>query len=129
MKTDVEIKQDMYACIVSCGLNAEISGSVGYTGRETDKEDCIISVLDSDAEQVQTAIVYVNVYVPDITSGGRKQEDVSRTEVLSKLFSEKLQSGFGETFRFSLRKQRIEAVQGRDEHVITHRIEYLQLNS
>lgn len=128
MKTDVQIRQDMYQYINAQGLGQSITGEVSYTGRETDKEDCVISVQDSDAEQTQTAIVYVNVYVPDISSGGRKQEAVSRTEELATLFAEKLESGFGDTFRFELKKQRIIPVNGKKEHVITHKIEYLQSN-
>lgn len=128
MKTEVEIREDMYAFICGCGLDDFISGVVSYTGRETNKEDCIISVQDSDSDQIQTAFVYVNVYVPDISSGGRKQENVLRTEELSKLFARTLESGFGDTFRFELVKQRIKAVNGKDEHVIMNKIEYLTLN-
>lgn len=128
MKTEVEIREDMYAFICGCGLEDSISGVVSYTGRETSKEDCIISVQDSDSDQIQTAFVYVNVYVPDISSGGRKQENVLRTEELSKLFAQTLESGFGDTFRFELVKQNIKAVNGKDEHVIINKIEYKSLN-
>ena len=126
MKTDVEIRQDIRAIVADSGIASSISGSVRIIPRATGskQEDCIISVLDGDNGQIQDAIVNVNVYVPNITSGGDSVEDVSRTKPLAKICETVLDRGSGDGFRFHLEKQRILPVNGRDEHVINNRIRY-----
>ena len=126
MKTDVEIRQDIRAIVADSGIASSISGSVRIIPRATGSklEDCVISVLDGDNGQIQDAIVNVNVYVPNITSGGDSVENVSRTKPLAKTCEAVLDRGSGEGFRFHLEKQRILPVNGKDEHVINNRIRY-----
>ena len=126
MKTDVEIRQDLYGIIASSSIKDAISGAVRIIPRATGSktEDCIISVLDGDNAQIQDAIVNVNVYVPNITSGGDSVENVGRTKQLAKICETVLDRGSGDGFRFYLEKQRIMPVNGKDEHVINNRIRY-----
>lgn len=126
MKTDVEIRQDIRAIVAASEIASSISGSVRIIPRATGSklEDCVISVLDGDNGQIQDAIVNVNVYVPNITSGGDSVENVSRTKPLAKTCEAVLDRGSGEGFRFHLEKQRILPVNGKDEHVINNRIRY-----
>ena len=128
MNTPTEIKIDLYRHITPSALAEAITGNVSYTGRETDREDCCISVQDSDNDQIQTAFVYVNVYVPKIPNNGRKIDNVPRLKVLEKLCEQVLQTGRGETFRFELKKQLTIDVRGKDESVISNKIEYSQFN-
>ena len=126
MKTDVEIRQDIRAIVADSEIASSISGSVRIIPRATGSklEDCVISVLDGDNAQIQDAIVNVNVYVPNIMSGGDSVEDVSRTKPLAKICETVLDRGSGDGFRFYLEKQRILPVNGKDEHVINNRIRY-----
>lgn len=128
MKTPSEIKKDIYRFICASDLKDAITGEVSYTGRETDKEDCCISLQDSDNDQIQTAFVYVNVYVPKIPNNGRMKDNISRLSILEKLCEKVLMCGDGDTFRFELRKQLTLDVNGKDESVITNKLEYLQFN-
>lgn len=131
MKTDVEVRQDIYKYIVASDIKTTITGSVGYQGRDdgAKTEDCIISILDNVNGQIQDCDVNVNIYVQNIKSGGRSVENVSRTKVLAKLAETVLNRGYGDSFRFELRKQRILPVQGKDEYVINNKLRYKQFNS
>ena len=129
MKTDIEIRQDIYKVVCNSDIKTTITGEVSYTGRSTDTEDCIISLQDNDNEQIQEAFVYVNVYVKNITSGGVSKEDVKRTKTLAKLCSEVLDHGVGESFKFHLAKQRVIAVNGKDEFCISNKLSYNNFNS
>lgn len=126
MKTDVEVRQDIYAIIKDSDLEKAINGELRYIPRAKNSkgEDCIISVLDGDNAQIQDCIVNVNVYVPNITSGGESVENIIRTKELSKICESVLSSRFGRYFRIYLEKQRIVPVNGKDEHVINNRVRY-----
>jgi hypothetical protein len=126
MKTDVEVRQDIFAFVKASAIKEAIGGELRYIPRAkgSKAEDCIISVLESDNAQIQDCIVNVNVYVPNITSGGESVENIPRTQTLAKICETTLNVGSGVGFRFYLEKQRIIAVNGKDEYVINNRIRY-----
>ncbi len=130
MKTDIDICKDIYRIVAASAVKAEISGTVSYVGRADGsvKEDCIISVLESRLYQIQDCKANVNVYVPDITSGGRKVADISRISVLADLcrgaFGDGKRSVFGDGFRITLENQRVLPVSGKDEHCINNSLRY-----
>ncbi|MBR1526831.1 MAG: hypothetical protein IJ640_09275 [Prevotella sp.] len=131
MKTDVEVRQDIYRYIINSDLKDEIGGVIGYQGRSdgAKTEDCIISVITNVNGQIQDCDVNVNIYVQNVNSGGRSVENVSRTKTLSKIAERVLRHGYGDTFRFELRTQRIVAVQGKDEFVINNKLRYKNFNN
>lgn len=131
MKTDVEVRQDIYKYIVGSELKEAINGCISYQGRDdkASTEDCIISILDNDNDQIQICDVNVNIYVQNINSGGRSVENLPRTKELAKLSSKVLKRGHGDSFLFKLSKQRIMPVQGKDEFVINNKLRYKHFNS
>lgn len=128
MKTDIDICIDIFRIVTKSAIKKAITGHVSYTGRETAKEDCIISVLENMNGQIQDSKANVNVYVQDITSGGQKKANISRIGVLSNVckdvFGDGKRSVFGDGFRITLEKQRVLSVNGKDEHVINNTIRY-----
>lgn len=126
MKTDVEIRQDVLQHINDSLIKDTINGNVQIIPRNAKSkgEDCIISVLDSDPTQIQEAFVNVNVYVPNMTSGGVSCENIPRTKLLAKLCSEALKDVYLGAYRIKLVKQRILPVEGKDEYVINNKIKY-----
>lgn len=126
MKNDVEVRQDVFTIVVGSEIKEAIGGEVRYIPRKAGSkaEDCIISVLDSDNAQIQDCIVNVNVYVPNITSGGESVENIPRIKPLAKICETALKSRFGDGFHLYLEKQRILPVNGKDEYVINNRIRY-----
>ena len=131
MKSDVEVRQDVFSVLKAAGINEIIGGSLRYIPRaeKSKAEDCVISVLDSNNAQIQDCIVNVNVYVQNISSGGESVENVTRTKQLAGIFETLFKNDIHtDDFSMFLEKQRILPVVGKDEHVINNRINYKSIN-
>lgn len=130
MKTDEEIKDDIYALLKGSDLEAAVSGELRKTQRQkdSDAEDIIISVLDSNVAQWQMATVNVNIYVPDIHYNNGADEDCPRLRELSRMAAQILQSGNKDDFKYKLVRQRVFKNEAKDEHFINNRVEYRHLS-
>ena len=131
MKSDVEIKADVYEVIKGSSLEIAVSGKLSKRGRPqgSDKEDIVVSILDNGNGQLQEAFVNVNIYVPDIqdNDGAFIVHDI-RAKELCRLAIELLEVCNGGDFRFTLNKQRLLKVEGKNEHFINNRLLYQQCN-
>lgn len=129
MKTDEDIKQDVWEYILSTELAEEVTGVIKRDRRPADstKEDVIVSILSNENGQNQKATVNVNIYVKDKPAGREKDPDHDRLKVLSTLSYQTFNVFHGYSYRARLLSQRVTAV-GEDEHVITNKIEYKQNN-
>lgn len=130
MKTDIDIKDDIYMYIKGSALAKMVSGQISKTIRPADsrKEDIVISVLANQNGQMQEAYVNVNIYVPDIMRKNQNEENSSRLRTLCKESSQLLNVGRGIGFRFVLESQRVLEVKDTDEHVINNKLLYKQNN-
>lgn len=130
MKTDIDICIDVYRLVNKSAIKDAINGEVSYLHRKdgSTKEDCIISVLESQVYQIQDSKINVNVYVPDQDSNGRKEMAVARVKALANIckgvFGDGKRSVFGDGFKITLEKQRILSVNGKDEHVINNTLRF-----
>lgn len=128
MKTDIDICKDIYRIVSKSAIKTAITGKVSYTGRMTEKEDCVISVLENMNGQIQDCKVNVNIYVQNMTSSKKSVVDVPRVETLSavckEVFGDGKRSVFGDGFKISLEKQRVLSVNGKDEYVINNTLRY-----
>lgn len=129
MKNDEQIKKDVLDYIMTTELPDAVSGIVKRDRRPTDsdKEDVIISVLANENGQIQVCTVNVNIYVKDELAGRQKDPHHDRLNELASIAAEIFEVFRGEHYRAHLKAQRITAV-GEDEHVITNKIEYKQVN-
>ena len=89
-KTEKGIERDFYEFVSKSKLAESVSGKVyrkGMRPPESDKEDIVVKFLSGLDEQVQSGIVVLNVYVPDITIRcmGAKVEDHTRIGELQEL--------------------------------------------
>lgn len=130
MKSDIEIKDDIYKFIKGSALEKAVTGKLRKTRRPKDSnlEDIVISILDNEAGQMQEAFVNVNIYVPDDIRGGQAEEKSIRLRELCKITYKLLEVGRGESYRFTLNKQRVLEVNGKDEHFINNKLLYKQIN-
>lgn len=130
MKTDIDICIDVFRLVNKSAIKDAINGEVSYLPRKdgSTKEDCIISVLESQVYQIQDSKINVNVYVSDQDSNGRKEMAVKRVQDLANIckgvFGDGKRSVFGDGFKITLEKQRILSVNGKDEHVINNTLRY-----
>lgn len=134
MKTDIDIKDDVYLWLKDSALVKELSGKLCKALRPaaSTAEDCVISVLANEGGQVQSAYINVNIYVADQlrTYATEKQyeENTIRLRKLCQLASEALERHVGDDYRWELESQRVIAVDGRDEHCINNRLLYRHCN-
>lgn len=130
MKSDIEIKDDVYKVIEGSVLEKAITGKLSKTKRPagSDKEDIVISMLDNGKGQIQEAFVNVNIYVPDDFRSGQAEENSDRLRQLCKLAAELLEVQRGEDYRFTLDKQRVMEVSGKNEHFINNKLLFKQVN-
>lgn len=68
MKSDIDIKDDIYKHIKGSALEKAVTGKLCKASKRpanSNKEDIIISILDNGSGQMQEAFVNVNIYVKD----------------------------------------------------------------
>ncbi|MBD5585864.1 MAG: hypothetical protein HDQ88_12345 [Clostridia bacterium] len=126
MKTDIDIKDDIYSHIKGSGLAMMVSGQLSKTLRpdKSTAEDIVISMLANVNRQIQEAFVNINIYVADLQKGTQFVENTIRLRELCTASSELLEVGRGEGYRFSLDEQRVLEVPGSNEHVINNKLLY-----
>lgn len=130
MKSDIEIKDDIFEHIQSSGLMEHLSGTLEKTVRPkgSDREDVVISILANDVDRdrgVQEAFVNVNIYVADIDVDGQMQENDPRLREVCRLSEEILDTGgIGKDYTFHLDKQRVHGVDDAHEHIVNNKLFY-----
>lgn len=134
MKSDIDIKDDVYMVIVNSKLKKAVTGSICKRERrhyDTDaltKEDICISVLANTTSQLQEAFVNVNIYVQDENVKGQKEEYSQRLRELCQLSFQVFNAVHGNDFRLSISSQRVLACKETDEHIINNKLLYQTIN-
>ena len=130
MRTDEDIKTDVFKFIKDSELHRAVNGKLSKRKRpkDSDKEDILISILANENGQVQIAYVNVNIYVKDVSVGGQNEEDTLRITTLSRLASELLGEFYGQEYCLTLLSQRVMDIPNAGEHVINNKVEYKTIN-
>ena len=89
-KTGKQVQGDIYRLFKGSTLYTMISGDVyrnGYRPRDSRLEDAIVTFTAGIPDQIQTGVVTVNIFVPDIApyKNGVLVEDGRRTDELERL--------------------------------------------
>lgn len=92
-KTGKQIQGDIRRLLRDSTLYTQISGEVyrnGLRPRDSKKEDAVVTFTAGLPDQIQTGVVTVNIFVPDIDpdDNGTWVEDGRRSEELEKLAQE-----------------------------------------
>lgn len=130
MKSDIDIKDDIYMFIKGSRLEYEVNGKLSKTRRPSGSanEDIIISVLANQNGSIQEAFVNVNIYVKDLIRNNQNEEDTIRLRELCNIAKSLLKIGRGNDYRFILDSQRVFEVEGKKEHFINNKLLYRQCN-
>lgn len=137
MKTDIDIKDDIWRVIKKSPLFREVTGELKKTSvrpKESRKEDIVISVLANNIRQKQMAYVNVNIYVADNYVDGQNEENSERLRRLCNMAFSVFENVRGVDFRLSLTDpnfdcgQRVIESEGTSEHVINNKILYQIIN-
>lgn len=130
MKTDINIKDDIYSLIKGSLLEQETTGVLRKTMRpaNSNKEDIVISVLANENGQIQQGYANVNVYVQDVYRDKQSESNEPRLRQLCDICKELFERVNGGTYRIALESQRVHKVEGKDEHLINNKLLYKQCN-
>lgn len=137
MKTDIDIKDDIWRVIKKSPLFKEVTGDLKKTSvrpKESRNEDIVISVLANNIRQKQMAYVNVNIYVADNYVDGQNEENSERLRRLCNMAFSVFENVRGVDFRLSLTDpnfdcgQRVIESEGTSEHVINNKILYQIIN-
>lgn len=129
MKSDIDIKDDLYRFINGSRLHSQTNGSLIKTKRDDNsgKEDIVISINANMPAQLQEAYVYVNIYVQNVLRDTVYIENTPRLRELCQMSYELLEVGRIDDARFTLEEQRVFETDT-NEHVITNKLLYRQCN-
>lgn len=110
-KTGKQIQGDIRRLLRDSPLYTEISGEVYRNGsrpRDSRKEDAVVTFTSGLPDQIQTGVVTVNIYVPDIDPYGNGTwiEDGNRTEQIEEIATKWVEWLIDEVndYRFSLQQ-------------------------
>lgn len=91
-KTGTEIEEDVYLMICRSDLSTILRGKVYRDGMRpinSEDEDAVVKFLTGLDHQVQSGVVLINIYVPNLDIGtGYKVKDVARCKMLEKSVSD-----------------------------------------
>ena len=109
-KTGKEIQDDFYRMLVGSTLAGAVSGRVyknGYRPRDSKAEDIIVIFTTGLADQIQSGVVTLNIYVPDVApyDNGVLVEDGVRTMAIERAAADWVTANAGST-NYRLRLQR-----------------------
>lgn len=109
-KTAKQVQGDIYQLLKDSTLYTMISGEVyrqGYRPRDSRKEDAVVIFTAGLPDQIQTGVVTVQIYCPDIDPYGNGVfvEDGQRTEELEALAQRWVESLTAEVSCYKFRLQ------------------------
>ncbi|MCM1066802.1 MAG: hypothetical protein NC418_04410 [Muribaculaceae bacterium] len=131
-KTGKQIQGDVYRLLRDSTLYSLISGEVYRSGmrpRDSRKEDAIVTFTTGLPDEIQSGVVTVNIYVPDIDprADGTWIEDGRRAEELERLTQEWVDSLTAEVscYRFMLQQTiYTEAEPSINQHFVVVKLRY-----
>ena len=113
MKSDIDIKDDVYKVILDSPLHSAVTGELSKRKRphNSKEEDIVISILANETKQAQMAYVNVNVYVAGKNIKGQMEEDTARLRSLCQLSFELFDNVKGKDFRLTISDSKYECGQ------------------
>lgn len=130
MKTEAEILDDISRYIAST-MKEQITGDVYTDKRPTNsaKEDIFVHVLATSPAQIQTALINVRIYVPNLQRQTDSVRNKKRVRELSRLAMHVLSSHIQDGWYIVMEEQSVEESVDNRQHVIINRIYYRYCNN
>jgi hypothetical protein len=136
MTTTIEAIDAIYDKLKSGNLISEITGRIYKSGERpfsSNLEDVVINSLPISSDQIQKAIININVYVPNktINIGGQPNAfipDTARIRALSRLAVDELDEYFDYGRHFFIQQQTVFEEPTIYQHYINIRVEFYSVN-
>ena len=134
IKTEKHVERDVYTFIRDSELGQGIRGTVyraDMRPSNADTEDLVVKFLAGLDEQIQSGVVIINIYVPDIPFGndGRKVEDSARINELENLILDFANDN--DSTEYAMKTDASPSsmkVEGIEQHLIYARIKFKRLS-
>lgn len=131
-KTSRQVQGDIYKMLKESSLPELITGDIYRSGtrpRNSELEDLIVIFTTGTADQLQTGIVTLNLYVSDIDSGfnGIKMENIRRCQELEEDMNEWVASMTADKSDYLFRLAQsiyTENEQDIEQHFVVVKLEY-----
>ncbi|MEI6752350.1 MAG: hypothetical protein WCK78_04210 [Paludibacter sp.] len=128
-KTGGEIEEEVYDLIDKSTIKTNISGELyreGMRPLNAETEDAVVSFLTGLDGQIQTGVLNLNLYVPDIVSNNLTVKNTSRCTELEKLVNSFIQShSVSGDYYFELDKTiQTYKAEGIEQHFVNCRIKF-----
>lgn len=133
IKSEKNIERDLFRLIKASPLAEMVTGSVYRKDMRPDnssKEDIVVKFLAGEEGQIQTGIVVVNIYVPDITSKQYSHpiENTKRVEEIEDAVIAFVRDCKDNEYLYELDSSPISlSVQELFQHVVYSRIKYKRI--
>jgi hypothetical protein len=135
MKTTLDLVDVVYGVLKVSSLKGSISGKVYEYQRPVNSnvEDVVINSLPITNQQLQQAIVNVNVFVPNLAveeTGdiSRQVPDVTRLKTLAGLAVQELTDGISGDYTWDVQQQTLIQEEESGQHFINIRIQFFVSN-
>lgn len=108
-KTAKQVQTDIIDLLRNSELAAEITGNIyrkGYRPRDSRQEDIIVIFTTGIPDEIQTGVVTINIFIPDIDpyGNGVQVEDGERSEALEALAQRWVDNLSGTNYLFELQQ-------------------------
>lgn len=129
-KTSRQIQSDVYQLLASSPIASAITGKVyrdGFRPEDSRLEDVVVIFTSGLPSEIQTGVVTINVYVPDIDPSGigKMIENSRRTEELEGICADWVSSLGSANYLFSLQNTiYTEADRDSAQHFIVIKLTY-----
>lgn len=132
IKTGKQIQGDIYTMLRNSKLARSLNGGVyrsGFRPRDSRKEDAVVIFTTGTADEVQSGVVTINIFVPDIDPDGNGTwvENGRRTEQIEVLAQEWFDSLTADksNYKFSLNQAiTTDAEEAIRQHFVVVRLNY-----
>ena len=132
-KSEKQIERDFFSFVKQSVLGKSIKGKVyrpEMRPANAQTEDLIVKFLAGLDEQIQSGVVLLNIYVPDVPFGkdGRKVEDSPRVEALETLIQQFIEENDDTEYWMQTdTSPTSRKIEGIEQHLITARIKFNRL--
>ncbi len=132
IKTEMQIERDFYSFVKDSDLGKAIKGGIYRSEMRpanSVSEDLIVKLLAGVEGQVQTGVILLNIYVPDITLGdGQKVADKRRIGELEELIISFVESAGGTEYLLETDVMPTTMLNAEiEQHLITARIKFQRI--
>lgn len=131
MKTASDVIDILWSLLNASPLKTAINGGVYKMERplNSNVEDVVINTLPVNFLQLQTGLANVNVFVPNLLSGGESKPNTKRLKELSLLAVNALKDVWSDDYHLEVQQQTLIKDEESNQYFINIRVDFFNINT